>query len=62
MRIPLLILAALMILGGNVLIACIARSIPDTVFAGRPGWGVLAALLIASGVGLVLWANLRHAA
>ena len=62
MRIPLLILAALMILSGNALIAAIARTIPDTIFADRPGWGVLAALLIITGIGLVLWANLRSAA
>ncbi len=60
MRIPLLVLAALMILGGNVLIAAIAGAIPDTIFAGRPAWAALAALLVVSGVGLVLWTNLRH--
>jgi hypothetical protein len=60
MRIPLLVLAALMILSGNLLITAVARGIPHTVFAGRPEWAVLAALLIASGVGLVLWVNLRH--
>jgi hypothetical protein len=61
MRLPLLVLAGLMILGGDVLIACIVRTIPGTVFAGRPGWAVLAALMIVSGVALVLWANLRRA-
>ena len=61
MRVPLLIFAAVMILSGNLLIAAIARTIPDIVFADRPAWGVLAALLILSGIGLVLWANLRHA-
>ncbi len=60
MRVPLLALAAVMILSGNLLIAAIARSIPQTVFAGRAEWGWLAAVLIASGVGLVLWVNLRH--
>jgi len=60
MRIPLLVLAALMILGGNVLIASVAGSIPDTIFAGRLQWACLAAVLIVSGIGLVLWANLRH--
>ncbi len=61
MRIPLLVLAAVMILSGNLLIAAIARTIPDTIFAERPAWGVLAALLIVLGIGLVLWANLRPA-
>ena len=61
MRIPLLVLAAAMILGGNVMIAAIARSIPIAIFAGRPAWGWPAALLIISGIGLVLWTNLRHA-
>ena len=61
MRIPILILAAAMILSGNVLIAAVARSIPIAIFAGRPGWACLAAVLIVAGVGLVLWANLRHA-
>ncbi len=62
MRIPLFFLAAVMILSGNVLIAAIARTIPDAVFADQPGWGVLAALLILVGIGLVLWTNGRHAA
>ncbi len=61
MRIPLLILAALMILSGNVLIASVAGSIPHTIFAGRIVWAGLAAVLIVAGIGLVLWANLRHA-
>ena len=61
MRVPLLVLAALMILSGNLLIAAVARSIPLTVFAGRPEWACLAGVLIASGVGLVLWVNLRQA-
>lgn len=62
MRIPLLALAAVMILGGNVLIAAVAGSIPISVFAGRPIWGCVAAGLIVAGVGLVLWTNLRHLA
>ncbi len=62
MRIPLLVLAALMILSGNILIAAIARTIPGTVFADRPAWGVLAAVLIVVGIGLVIWTNGRHAA
>ena len=61
MRIPFLILAVAMILGGNVLIAAVVRSIPDTIFAGRPAWAGIAAVLIVSGIGLVLWTNLRHA-
>ena len=61
MRMPLLALAALMILGGNVLIAAVAGSIPISTFAGRPVWGCVAAALIIAGVGLVLWANLRRA-
>ncbi len=61
MHIPLLVLAAAMILSGNLMIAAIARSIPVAIFAGRPVWGWLAALLIVSGIGLVLWTNLRHA-
>ena len=61
-RIPLLVLAGLIILGGNVLIAAVARSIPIAVFAGRPAFAWVAALLIVAGVGLVLWTNLRHAA
>jgi hypothetical protein len=61
MRAPLLVLAALMILGGNVLIAAVAGSIPHTMFAGRSLWGVPAGALIALGVCLVLWVNLRHA-
>jgi hypothetical protein len=60
MRIPLLVLAALMILGGNGLILAIAGTIPRTIFAGGAGWACVAALLIVSGVGLVLWVNLRH--
>ena len=62
MRAPLLVLAGLMILSGNLLIAAVARSIPQTVFAGRPEWACLAAVLIAGGVALVLWVNLRPAA
>ena len=61
MRIPLLILAATMILSGNVLIAAVARSIPIAVFAGRPAWACLAAVLIVGGIALVLWTNLRRA-
>ena len=61
MRVALLILAGLMILGGNVLIASVAGSIPHTIFAGRLQWACLAAVLIVSGIGLVLWANLRLA-
>jgi hypothetical protein len=61
MRVPLLILAAMMILSGNLLILAITGSIPETVFAGRGSWAFVAALLIVSGVGLVLWANLRQA-
>ncbi len=61
MRIPFLVLAAVMILSGNLLIAAIARTIPDTIFADRLGWAVLAALLILLGIGLVLWANQRPA-
>ncbi len=62
MRVPLLVLAALMILGGNLLIAAVARSIPHTVFAGRPEWACIAAVLIISGVAVVLWVNLRPVA
>ena len=62
MRVPMLVLAAFMILGGNILIAGVAGSIPDTVFLGRPLWACLAAAMIASGIGLVLWANLRQPA
>ena len=61
MRIPLLVLAAVMILSGNVLIASVAGSIPHTIFAGRLQWACLAAVLIVAGIGLVLWANLRLA-
>ncbi len=61
MRIPLLVLAATMILSGNVLIAAVARSIPIAIFAGRPAWACVAAVLIVVGIGLVLWANLRPA-
>jgi hypothetical protein len=61
MRVPLLVLAAVMILGGNLLILAIAGSIPATIFAGRTPWAFVAALLIVSGVGFVLWANLHHA-
>jgi hypothetical protein len=61
MRLPLLVLAAVMILGGNVLIASVAGSIPNTVFAGRIQWACLAAVLIVAGIALVLWTNLRRA-
>ena len=50
-----------MILSGNLLIAAVARAIPQTAFAGRPERAGLAALLILAGVALVLWVNLRHA-
>jgi hypothetical protein len=62
MRIPLLALAAVMILSGNVLIASVAGSIPHTIFAGRIVWACLAAVLIVAGIGVVLWTNLRHTA
>ena len=61
MRIPLLVLAALMILSGNVLIAAVAGSIPLPIFAGRTIWACVAAVLIVVGIALVLWANLRRA-
>lgn len=62
MRVPLLILAAAMILAGNVLITGVARSIPWEAVAGRWELGCLAGVLIAAGVGLVLWVNLRPVA
>ena len=62
MRVALLILAAAMILLGNVLIAGVARSISWAFVAGRWEWAGLAGVLIAAGVGLVLWVNLRPAA
>ena len=60
MRIPLLVLAAVMILSGNVLVASVAGSIPNTVFNGRIAWACLAAVLIVAGIALVLWANLKR--
>jgi hypothetical protein len=62
MRVPLLVLAAVMILAGNVLITAVARSIPLDFAAGRWEWACAAGLLIAAGVGLVLWINLRRVA
>ncbi len=62
MRVPLLVLAAAMILLANVLIAGVARSLPLAFAAGRWEWACLAGLMIVCGVGIVLWVNLRPVA
>jgi hypothetical protein len=59
MRFALLVLAALMILGGDLVILALARTGDRTVFIGGAAWACLAVVLIVSGIGLVVWVNLR---
>lgn len=60
MKVPLNIFSVMLILAGSVFLLQGIGMLPGSFMTGNPQWAVIGSVMIAVGISLILWSNLRR--